>query len=42
MDLLQYRGKQLFKKHGAPVPEGRHPASVQEAVEAAGELGFPW
>jgi succinyl-CoA synthetase beta subunit len=41
MDLLEYQGKQLFAKHGVPVPEGRHAASVQEAVEAAEELGFP-
>jgi succinyl-CoA synthetase beta subunit len=41
MDLLEYQGKRLFEKHGVPVPEGRHAASVSEAVEAAEELGFP-
>jgi succinyl-CoA synthetase beta subunit len=41
MDLLEYQGKQLFKKHGVPVPDGAHAASVREAVEAAEELGFP-
>src|SRR3954467_13549068 len=41
MDLLEYQGKRLFEKHGVPVPEGRHAASVGEAVEAAEELGFP-
>ena len=41
MDLLEYQGKQLFKKHGVPVPEGRPAASVDEAVEAAEELGYP-
>jgi succinyl-CoA synthetase beta subunit len=41
MDLLEYQGKQLFKKHEVPVPGGRHAASVGEAVEAAEELGFP-
>jgi succinyl-CoA synthetase beta subunit len=41
MDLLEYQGKQLFRKHGVPVPEGLPAASVQEAVEAAEELGFP-
>jgi succinyl-CoA synthetase beta subunit len=41
MDLLEYQGKQLFKKHRVPVPDGRHAASVREAVEAAEELGFP-
>jgi succinyl-CoA synthetase beta subunit len=41
MDLLEYQGKQLFSKHGVPVPEGRHATSVDEAVEAAQELGYP-
>jgi succinyl-CoA synthetase beta subunit len=41
MDLLEYQGKLLFKKHEVPVPDGRHAATVQEAVEAAEELGFP-
>ena len=41
MDLLEYQGKQLFEKHGVPVPDGRHAASVREAVEAAEELGYP-
>ena len=41
MDLLEYQGKQLFAKHGVPVPEGRPAASMQEAVEAAEELGYP-
>src|SRR3954451_2510177 len=41
MDLLVYQGKQLFKNHGVPTPEGRAAASVPEAVEAADELGYP-
>jgi succinyl-CoA synthetase beta subunit len=41
MDLLEYQGKQLFRKHGVPTPDGRHAASVAEAVEAAEELGYP-
>ena len=41
MDLLEYQGKQLFQKHGVPVPDGRHAATVPEAVEAAEELGYP-
>src|SRR5256885_1387628 len=41
MDLLEYQGKQLFGKHGVPVPEGRPAASVEEAVAAAEELGYP-
>jgi succinyl-CoA synthetase beta subunit len=41
MDLLEYQGKQLFAKHGVPVPEGRPASTVEEAVEAAEELGYP-
>jgi succinyl-CoA synthetase beta subunit len=41
MDLLEYQGKQLFAKHGVPVPEGRHATTVPLAVQAAEELGFP-
>ena len=41
MDLLEYQGKQLFAKHGVPVPDGRPATSVDEAVEAAEELGYP-
>jgi succinyl-CoA synthetase beta subunit len=41
MDLLEYQGKQLFAKHGVPVPEGRHATTVEEAVKAADELGYP-
>jgi succinyl-CoA synthetase beta subunit len=41
MDLLEYQGKELFARHQVPVPEGRHAASVEEAVSAAEEIGFP-
>jgi succinyl-CoA synthetase beta subunit len=41
MDLLEYQGKQLFAKHGVPVPEGRLAVSPEEARKAAEELGFP-
>ena len=41
MDLLEYQGKQLFAKHGVPIPDGRPARSVAEAVIAAEELGFP-
>src|ERR671926_54344 len=41
MDLLEYQGKQLFAKHGVPVPDGRPATSVDEAVEAAEDLGYP-
>jgi succinyl-CoA synthetase beta subunit len=41
MDLLEYQGKQLFAKHGVPVPPGRHADTVPAAVEAAEEVGYP-
>jgi succinyl-CoA synthetase beta subunit len=41
MDLLEYQGKQLFRKHGVPVPDGRPATSVDQAVAAAEELGYP-
>ncbi|HEU4978172.1 MAG TPA: ADP-forming succinate--CoA ligase subunit beta [Solirubrobacteraceae bacterium] len=41
MDLLEYQGKQLFARHGVPVPEGRPAKSVDEAVAAAEEIGYP-
>ena len=41
MDLLEYQGKQLFAKHDVPVPGGRHAATVDDAVAAAEEIGYP-
>jgi succinyl-CoA synthetase beta subunit len=41
LDLLEYQGKQLFAGHGVPVPEGRVADTVEAAVEAAEEIGYP-
>jgi succinyl-CoA synthetase beta subunit len=41
MDLLEYQGKQLFARHGVPVPSGKPATSVDEAVAAADEIGYP-
>jgi succinyl-CoA synthetase beta subunit len=41
MDLLEYQGKQLFARHGIPVPEGEPARSVGEAVAAAERIGYP-
>jgi succinyl-CoA synthetase beta subunit len=41
VDLLEYQGKQLFARHGIPVPDGRYAATVPAAVEAAEEVGYP-
>src|SRR3954471_22116296 len=41
MDLLEYQGKQLFARHGVPVPSGSPATTVEEAVAAADEIGYP-
>src|SRR5215218_9497002 len=41
MDLLEYQGKQLFARHGVPVPEGQPAKTVDEAVTAADAIGYP-
>src|SRR3954468_9725264 len=41
MDLLEYQGKQLFARHGVPVPSGAPATTVEEAVAAAEEIGYP-
>jgi succinyl-CoA synthetase beta subunit len=41
MDLLEYQGKQLFARHGIPVPQGRPAETVDEAVTAADAIGYP-
>jgi succinyl-CoA synthetase beta subunit len=41
MDLLEYQGKQLFARHGVPVPDGRPAQTVDEAVAAADHIGYP-
>src|ERR1700744_5573609 len=41
MDLLEYQGKQLFARHDIPVPSGRVAWSVDEAVAAADDVGYP-
>jgi succinyl-CoA synthetase beta subunit len=41
MDLLEYQGKQVFARHGVPVPSGRHALTVDEAAAAADDIGYP-
>jgi succinyl-CoA synthetase beta subunit len=41
MDLLEFQGKQLFARHGLSVSPGRAVRTPEEAVAAAGELGYP-
>ena len=41
MDLLEYQGKQLFARHGIPVPAGEPARTVEEAVAVANRIGYP-
>jgi succinyl-CoA synthetase beta subunit len=41
MDLLEYQGKQLFARHGLRVSSGEAVTTVEDAVHAAGEVGYP-
>ncbi|HEY5261089.1 MAG TPA: ADP-forming succinate--CoA ligase subunit beta [Solirubrobacteraceae bacterium] len=41
MDLLEYQGKQLFARHGLEVSDGRAVRTVEDAVAAANEVGYP-
>lgn len=41
MNIHEYQAKQLLRKYGAPVSEGRPIMRAEEAKTAAGELGGP-
>jgi succinyl-CoA synthetase beta subunit len=41
VDLYEYQGKELFRRYGIPVSEGRVALSPAEARAAAGDLGGP-
>ncbi len=41
MDLLEYQGKELFARHGLAVSPGKVVTTVEDAVAAAGEVGYP-
>ena len=41
MDLLEYQGKQFFSRFGIPISDGRAVDSVEQAVRAAEEVGYP-
>src|SRR5262249_32022070 len=41
MDLYEYQGKELFRRSGIPVSEGRLAMTPDEARAAAEELGGP-
>ncbi len=39
MKIHEYQAKEIFKKHGIPIPDGKTAETVEDALEAAGELG---
>src|SRR5215210_6398162 len=41
VDLYEYQGKELFRRFGIPVSEGRLATTPEEARSAAAELGGP-
>src|ERR1700724_3897526 len=41
MDLLEYQGKQLLARHGLTVSPGEAVTTVEDAVSAANEVGYP-
>src|SRR5271154_4213272 len=41
MDLLEYQGKQLFARHGLRVSSGKAVDTVDDALAAASEVGYP-
>jgi succinyl-CoA synthetase beta subunit len=41
MKLFEFQAKELFAEAGVPVPAGRVACSVEEAVAAAAEVGYP-
>ena len=41
MDLYEYQGKELFRRVGIPVSDGRLAVSPEEARAAASSLGGP-
>jgi succinyl-CoA synthetase beta subunit len=41
LDLYEFQGKELFRRYGIPVSEGRLATTPEEARQAAEELGCP-
>jgi succinyl-CoA synthetase beta subunit len=41
VDLFEYQGKQLFARYGIPVSAGEPVDTVDDAVSAAGRVGYP-
>ncbi|CAN5287862.1 ADP-forming succinate--CoA ligase subunit beta [soil metagenome] len=41
MDLYEYQGKEFFARYGIPVSAGEAATTVDDAVAAAGRVGYP-
>jgi len=41
VDLFEYQGKQMFARYGIPVSAGEAVETVDDAVAAAGRVGYP-
>jgi len=41
VDLVEYQGKQYFARYGIPISAGRVADTVEEALAAAEEVGYP-
>lgn len=41
MNIHEYQAREIFRRHGLPVPEGRVATTVDEAVAHAAALGLP-
>jgi succinyl-CoA synthetase beta subunit len=41
MDLLEYKGKHVLARYGVPLFAGKEASTVDEAVAAAEEIGYP-
>jgi succinyl-CoA synthetase beta subunit len=41
MDLLEYKGKHVLARYGVPLFAGKEASTVDEAVAAADEIGYP-
>ncbi len=41
MDLLEYKGKHVLARYGVPLFAGKEASTVDEAVAAADEVGYP-
>jgi succinyl-CoA synthetase beta subunit len=41
LDLHEYQGKELFRRYGIPVSDGRLATTPEEARDAADSLGYP-